>query len=69
VMGRADGAMRLETCGGIRRQRARPHGRPFHGGDAGVIDKKRKRGKRRRKKEMRWRSDEWGPLVGDSCAG
>jgi hypothetical protein len=41
------------------------HDRPFHGGGATRERKEGERGKRRRKKEMRWRPDEWGPLVGD----
>jgi hypothetical protein len=41
------------------------HGRPFHGGGAA----RERKGKRRKKKEIRWRPDEWDPLVGDSLAG
>jgi hypothetical protein len=55
VVGRADGAMRLGTCGGIRRRRAQPHGRPFHGGSAELREKKEKRGKGRRRKRRRGR--------------
>jgi hypothetical protein len=45
------------------------HGWPFHGSGAAQERKEGEKGKRRRKEEMRWRPDEWGPLVGDSRAG
>jgi hypothetical protein len=45
------------------------HDWPFHGGDAVREREEGEKGKRRRKKGVRWSADVWGLLVSGSVAG
>jgi hypothetical protein len=53
------------TRGGIRRRRARLHGRPFPQRRRGAREKMGEREKERKKKGVRWRPDEGAPLGSD----